>query len=126
MPVKAVVVLLVVAACSSADVGAPAVPEQDPTLVERGIPLYEAKCASCHGVDLRGTDQGPSHLSIVYEPGHHTDLAFAQAMRFGTPAHHWSFGDMPAVAGLSEADIQAITAYVRSQQRSQGFEPYPP
>jgi ubiquinol-cytochrome c reductase cytochrome c subunit len=30
-----------------------------------GADLYAANCASCHGSDLRGTQEGPSHLSVV-------------------------------------------------------------
>jgi mono/diheme cytochrome c family protein len=102
------------------------IPVQDPDLVAAGEPLYQANCASCHGTDLRGTDQGPSHLSVVYEPGHHGDIAFVLAARNGVRAHHWTFGDMPAVEGLSDADLEAIIAFVREQQRIEGFEPYPP
>ena len=49
------------------------IPVQDPDLAASGGQLYAANCAECHGADLRGTDKGPSHLSEVYEPGHHAD-----------------------------------------------------
>ena len=48
--------------------------------VDRGAEIYAESCASCHGADLRGTDKGPSHLSIVYEPNHHTDDSFRSAI----------------------------------------------
>jgi len=99
---------------------------QDPTLVATGESLYQASCATCHGSDLRGTDVGPSHLSVVYEPNHHGDAAFLLAARNGVRQHHWRFGDMAPVPGLSDDDIAAIVAYVREQQRINGFEPYPP
>jgi mono/diheme cytochrome c family protein len=102
------------------------VPAQNPSLVAAGEPLYRANCASCHGSDLRGTSTGPSHLSIVYVPSHHGDVTFALAARNGVQSHHWGFGDMPPVPGLSDGDLAAITAYVRSVQRVEGFEPYPP
>jgi mono/diheme cytochrome c family protein len=102
------------------------VAEQDAALVDLGAGLYETNCAACHGSDLRGTDQGPSHLSIVYEPGHHGDFAFILAVEQGSPAHHWEFGDMPPVEGLTLDDAAAITAFIREQQRIEGFEPYPP
>jgi len=102
------------------------IPIQDPDLVAAGEELYAAKCAECHGADLRGTDKGPSHLSEVYEPGHHGDGAFLFAVQAGSRAHHWSFGDMPPVEGLSTEDVEAIVAFVREQQRIHGFEPYPP
>lgn len=99
---------------------------QDPELVAMGDVLYQANCARCHGSDLTGTDEGPSHLSVVYEPNHHTDFAFSQAVHFGSPAHHWGFGPMPPVDGLSGDDVTAIVAFVRENQRIRGFEPYPP
>lgn len=89
-----------------------------------GAELYAANCASCHGVDLRGTDQGPSQLSIVYEPNHHGDEAYRSAITQGARAHHWNFGDMPAVAGLDDDEVDAIIAFIRSEQQRQGFEPY--
>lgn len=90
--------------------------------VERGGEVYAESCASCHGVDLRGTDKGPSHLSIVYEPNHHTDDSFRSAIADGAPQHHWNFGDMEPVEGLTEDDIEAVIAYVRAEQERQGFE----
>jgi len=94
--------------------------------VALGEQLYINKCASCHGTDLRGTDSGPSHLSIVYEPGHHPDDAFRAAVLQGVTAHHWEFGDMQPVAGLTDEDLDAIIAFVRAAQERDGFEPYPP
>lgn len=91
-----------------------------------GETLYQANCASCHGSDLRGTDRGPSHLSVVYEPSHHGDAAFLLAVRQGVREHHWDFGDMPPIDGLGDDDVAAITAYVRTVQEREGFEPYPP
>jgi mono/diheme cytochrome c family protein len=91
-----------------------------------GAAVYARACASCHGDDLRGTDKGPSHLSQVYEPGHHPDAAFRAAIVNGSPEHHWSFGDMAPVTGLSEAEVDAVIAFIRAQQEEQGFEPYPP
>ena len=120
---------IVVAACSgdgATGAGDSNIPVQDTELVAQGEPLYQASCASCHGADLRGTDKGPSHLSIVYEPNHHGDGAFVLAALRGVRQHHWGFGDMAPVPGLSEEDLEAIVAYVREQQRLNGFEPYPP
>ena len=122
-------VTAIVTACST-DEGlgdlSDAIPEQDAALVAAGEDLYAENCASCHGEDLTGTDRGPSHLSEVYEPNHHADFAFVQAMQFGAPAHHWAFGPMPPVEGLTEEDMAAVIAFVRENQRTRGFEPYPP
>ena len=93
-----------------------------PGSVEAGVQVYASGCASCHGADLRGTDKGPSHLSIVYEPNHHSDDSFRSAIANGSPQHHWGFGDMEPVGGLSDEDIDAVIAFVRSEQQQQGFE----
>ena len=90
--------------------------------VDRGPQVYAESCASCHGADLRGTDKGPSQLSIVYEPNHHTDDSFRNAIANGAPQHHWNFGDMEAVEGLNGDDVEAVIAYVRAEQERQGFE----
>ena len=96
-------------------------PSDDPILTQ-GAEVYAQSCASCHGADLRGTNQGPSHLSIVYEPNHHPDDAFRSAIANGAPQHHWTFGDMPPVDGLTDDDVDAVIAYVRSEQQRLGFE----
>jgi mono/diheme cytochrome c family protein len=93
---------------------------------EDGSALYAARCAACHGADLRGTGMGPSQLSIVYEPTHHPDESFRAAIRNGVSPHHWDFGPMPAVSGLDDDEITAIIAYIREVQQREGFEPYPP
>jgi len=115
---------LVLAACGGSGTGggedllAP-----DAELVASGAELYSNWCASCHGEDLRGTDRGPSHLSKVYEPGHHSDAAFLLAVRTGVIQHHWSFGPMPPIEGLTDSDVESIVAFVRDVQRREGFEP---
>lgn len=87
-----------------------------------GAQVYASSCASCHGADLRGTDKGPSQLSIVYEPNHHTDDSFRSAIANGAPQHHWSFGDMPPVEGLTNAEVEAVIGFIRSEQERQGLE----
>lgn len=97
-------------------------PATDDDLLTIGAEVYGESCASCHGADLRGTDQGPSHLSIVYEPNHHPDEAFRSAIANGAPQHHWPFGDMPPVEGLSNDDVDAVIAFIRGEQQRLGFE----
>lgn len=98
----------------------PAAPQGETT--DPGAALYQANCASCHGADLRGTDKGPSHLSIVYEPNHHGDDSFRSAILNGAQQHHWNFGDMAAIPGLNDDEIDDVIAYIRSEQERQGFE----
>lgn len=88
----------------------------------QGAEVYASSCASCHGADLRGTEKGPSQLSIVYEPNHHGDDSYRSAIANGAPQHHWNFGDMTPVEGLSDDDVEAVIAYIRSEQQRQGFE----
>lgn len=107
-----------VAACGGSDSSA------DDSTSTRGADLYEANCASCHGSDLGGTQRGPSHLSIVYEPAHHGDDSFRSAIAQGAGQHHWNFGDMPPVRGLSDDQVDDIIAFVRAEQQRQGFEAY--
>jgi mono/diheme cytochrome c family protein len=112
-------VVVIASACGSAPAETePAAPGGS----GQGVDLYQSSCASCHGADLRGTDKGPSHLSIVYEPNHHGDDSFRSAIVNGAQQHHWNFGDMAAIPGLDDDEIDDIIAYVRSEQERQGFE----
>lgn len=86
-----------------------------------GADLFAANCAQCHGEQADGTLMGPPLVHRLYEPGHHPDFAFKNAVANGVLAHHWDFGDMPPVAGLSQDDVAAITAYVRRLQRQAGI-----
>jgi mono/diheme cytochrome c family protein len=83
---------------------------------------YSQACASCHGDDLGGTDQGPPFLDAVYRSGHHADAAFLLAVRRGARSHHWNFGDMPPVEGVSDQQVQVIVEFVRSPQAEAGIE----
>ena len=120
---KRLVILLaiVTSACGGTETS-PIVSLVGEDLLVAGEESYGRFCAACHGVDLRGTTLGPSFLSIVYEPNHHADFAFASAAKNGVPAHHWEFGDMPAIPGISDNEIIAVTAYVRSVQEAEGFD----
>lgn len=91
----------------------------------KGKILFGQKCASCHGVDLKGrdtgSDRGPPFLHPVYEPSHHGDAAFQNAVANGVRAHHWKFGNMPAVKGVTPDEVAHLTAYVRMEQRKVGI-----
>jgi mono/diheme cytochrome c family protein len=89
------------------------------TLDGRG--LYAANCARCHGGDLKGTTQGPPFLDAVYRPAHHADAAFLIAVKNGVRPHHWNFGPMPPVEGLTDAQVAQITAFVREEQQAVGI-----
>lgn len=87
----------------------------------KGKKLFSTNCASCHGADLKGSDKGPPMLHKVYEPSHHGDVAFQLAVKNGVRAHHWQFGDMKPVPGLTPDDVAHITAYIRAEQRKVGI-----
>jgi len=87
----------------------------------RGQASFAAHCASCHGADAGGTGTGPPLIHRIYEPGHHADMAFVLATRRGSRAHHWRFGDMPPVAGVTDAEIADIIAFIREVQRANGI-----
>ena len=89
---------------------------------EIGRKTYEANCAACHGRNAAG--QGgvaPPLVHVIYEPGHHGDESFQRAVARGVRAHHWRFGDMPPVEGLTRRDVAGIVAYVRELQRANGI-----
>ncbi len=119
-PSAAITGLLVLFAASCSDEP----PADTASSSARGAELYAANCASCHGNDLRGTDRGPSQLSIVYEPSHHPDDSYRSAIENGVRQHHWGFGNMPPISGLDDADVDEIIAFIRAEQERQGFEPY--
>jgi len=83
--------------------------------------LYEKFCASCHGVDLKGTKKGPPFLHRVYHPGHHGDGSFFLAAKKGARAHHWKFGNMPPVQGTNDGIVASIVKYVRYVQKQAGL-----
>jgi mono/diheme cytochrome c family protein len=86
-----------------------------------GEALFKANCAQCHGIEATGTESGPPLVHQYYVPSHHADAAFLLAVRNGVRPHHWNFGAMPAIRGLSDDDVANIVAHVRSLQRSAGL-----
>lgn len=86
-----------------------------------GQALYAEHCQSCHGVNGAGSDKGPTFLHRVYHRGHHGDGAFYLAVKRGARQHHWRFGDMRPVPGVSEDDVTKIIAYVRALQEANGI-----
>ncbi|MHA6325279.1 c-type cytochrome [Roseivivax sp. CAU 1753] len=98
------------------------VPETLSEVETLGQTAFEARCAACHGTNARGRDgKGPPLVHKIYEPSHHGDATFLGAVEQGVRGHHWPFGNMPAQAGLTRADVGAIIAYVRRLQRENGI-----
>ena len=86
-----------------------------------GEELFSANCSVCHGVDAFGTNQGPPLVDKTYHPGHHPDFSIRNAIRQGAKQHHWFFGDMPPVAGVSPDDVEKIICHIRETQRANGL-----
>ena len=94
-------------------------------LGEQGKTLFDANCASCHGSNAAGSDMAPPLVHDIYNPGHHADEAFVRAALTGVRAHHWSFGNMPAIANVTQGDVLTITRYVRELQAANGIATQP-
>ncbi len=87
-----------------------------------GKRAFEAKCSVCHGTNAAGQDGvAPPLVHVIYEPGHHGDESFQRAAVSGVRSHHWRFGDMPAVDGVTRGDVTMIVAYIREIQRANGI-----
>jgi mono/diheme cytochrome c family protein len=85
-----------------------------------GEALFNSHCSACHGPSAVGTQQGPSLLSRVYVPSHHSDASFYLAVKQGVRAHHWLFGNMPALPHVTDDEIAQIIPYVRWLQQQAG------
>ena len=105
------------AAAQIVDVKVPQLSE----LAKQGEILFNDSCASCHGVNAGGSDKAPSLILSTYNPGHHADEAFFRAAQFGVQAHHWPFGNMPAISSVNRKDVEKIVRYVRELQIENGI-----
>ena len=116
-------VLLIAVACGgegeSGGGGSP--PAERTGSAEAGEGLFAANCAACHGAEAMGTTVGPPLVHAVYNPNHHPDFAFHNAVNNGVPQHHWAFGDMEPRPGLSGKDVNDIICYVRQLQVDGGI-----
>jgi mono/diheme cytochrome c family protein len=87
----------------------------------RGQVAYGRVCASCHGDKIDGTEKGPPLMHPFYNPGHHGDAAFVAAARRGAKAHHWQFGDMEPIDGVSDTELTEVIRFVREVQKANGL-----
>jgi cytochrome c len=90
-------------------------------IASAGKDAFDANCASCHGVNGAGSDQGPPLIHDIYNPGHHDDASFFRAAMRGVPRHHWTFGDMPPQPEVTREEIAAIVRYIREVQQANGI-----
>ncbi len=97
-------------------------PETLSAEAQSGQEAFEANCAVCHGNNAAGQlGIAPPLVHAIYEPSHHGDESIQRAVALGAPPHHWEFGDMPPVEGLSRSDVDKIVAYIRELQRANGI-----
>jgi mono/diheme cytochrome c family protein len=88
-----------------------------------GQAVFAANCSVCHGVNATGlSGLAPTLISTVYLPSLHADIAIILAAKLGVRGHHATFGSMPPVPEVSEAESQKITVYIRELQRANGIE----
>lgn len=99
------------------------VPDSFTDQEQLGKRAYDAVCAACHGANGQGQDGvAPPLVHVIYEPSHHGDRAFLLAAQNGVRGHHWPFGNMPPVEGITQADVMDIVAYIRRLQRENGID----
>lgn len=99
-----------------------ALPAQLSPEAEMGKRAFEAKCAACHGQNAAGQNGvAPPLVHKIYEPNHHGNDAFLRAAKMGVQAHHWNFGNMPPVQGLTDGDVKYIARYIRELQKENGI-----
>ena len=100
-------------------------PPGDPALIARGNGLYGVHCRACHGVDLRGGDQGGPNLLrspvVLNDQSGELILPIVQNGQRGASV-------MPPIAVMPE-DVRAIAEYIHSvaaTMRGQGSPPEGP
>ena len=97
-------------------------PDELSRVAQMGKLAFQSNCLACHGENAVGQKGvAPPLIHKIYEPSHHGDESFQRAVAVGVRAHHWKFGNMPAVEGLTRGDVKAIIAYVRELQEANGI-----
>ena len=107
-------------ACGGTESGG-AVSGQSESAFRQGESLFVTHCSICHGSAGEGTQTGPPLVHAIYNPNHHPDFSFHNAVNNGVPQHHWVFGDMAPRPGLGEGDVNNIICYIRQLQVNEGI-----
>jgi mono/diheme cytochrome c family protein len=116
-----VLLLSAAPACSQDETMPKGAAAPTPIDLQGGEQRFVAKCSACHGIGGVGTKQGPPLVHKIYEPSHHGDAAFHRAAANGVQAHHWGFGNMPKVDGVTPEDVDQIVKYIRWLQKQAGI-----
>jgi len=96
-------------------------PPNVPFVYSMGMQKFQQNCTPCHGKWGDGTNQGPPLMHPFYKPSHHADAMFYRAALKGVQAHHWKFGNMPPVKGITRKDLDIIIPYIRWLQKTKGI-----
>ena len=97
-------------------------PDELSKVAQIGKLAFQSNCLACHGENAVGQKGvAPPLIHKIYEPSHHGDESFQRAVAVGVRAHHWKFGNMPAIEGLTRGDVKAIIAYLRELQEANGI-----
>ena len=110
----------VTVACGGTESGGTASGESE-SAFRQGESLFTTHCSVCHGAVGEGTQTGPPLVHAIYNPNHHPDFSFHNAVNNGVPQHHWVFGDMAPRPGLDEGNVSNIICYVRQLQVNEGI-----
>jgi cytochrome c oxidase cbb3-type subunit 3 len=101
-------------------------PPGDPALIARGKALYESTCAACHGIDLRGGQQGGPNLlrsqTVLSDKSGELIGPIVQGGRPNPPA---GAPPMPAFP-FPPDDIKAVAEYIHSVLGQAGAQGRPP
>ena len=92
-----------------------------PVELTNGETKFNTFCSRCHGAQGKGTNNGPPLVHKIYEPNHHADMAFQRAAANGVRAHHWKFGNMPKIEGVTPEEVTQIIGYIRWLQQQAGI-----
>jgi len=75
-----------------------------------GRQIFESRCASCHGLDGRGTERAPN-IATDAKVQRRTDAALRRTLQNGIPA-----AGMPAFPAMDDDTGNSVVAYVRLLQ----------
>ena len=110
----------------TSDLGVPMIDVVVPELgsdERAGEVAFISFCAECHGKNAGGRDgYGPPLVHEIYRPSHHADINFLYAPTVGVRAHHWPYGNMPSIPGITQDETALVLKYVRALQVANGIE----
>ncbi|HEX4902128.1 MAG TPA: cytochrome c [Acidimicrobiales bacterium] len=116
--VAAAVTALVLSAGGSDEPPAPGSPEE----LALGEEVFVDSCQTCHGEGAQGGLAGPPLVHEMYQDLEDDDIR--TAVRQGKAQENWEYAPMPPVPGIEAHEVEAVIAYVRSQQsEAWGEEP---